>query len=74
MQQGIHSRRIAHGLPHRRCRRIDLMLSLRLALQVEKEQEALSQLTMLAQQLWENERQYKPAAPAPLAAPVAAAV
>ena len=50
------------------------MLSLRLALQVEKEQEALSQLTMLAQQLWENERQYKPAAPAPLAAPVAAAV
>jgi len=30
---------------------------------VEKEQEAVSQLTLLAQQLWERERAYKPAAP-----------
>ena len=37
--------------------------------QVEKEQDALSQLTMLAQQLWETERPYQPQ---PVAKPAAA--
>ena len=39
---------------------------------VEKEQDAVSQLTLLAQQLWENSQQGKAYKPQPTAAPASA--